>query len=74
VTFVFSDIGSTRLFHRIGDRYPRLLARHNRISRDTWRASGGAEVKTEKRLAHADEVVSRARPVLIAKAGGFVVA
>jgi predicted ATPase/class 3 adenylate cyclase len=48
VTFVFSDIeGSTRLFHRIGDRYPRLLGRHNRILRDTWRAGGGAEVKTE---------------------------
>lgn len=48
VTFVFSDIeASTRLFHRVGDRYPRLLDRHNHILREAWRAWGGAEVKTD---------------------------
>ena len=39
VTFVFTDIeGSTRLFRRIGDRYPVLLDRHRRILRDAWQA------------------------------------
>ena len=45
VTFVFSDVeGSTRLFHRIGDRFPPLLERHREILRDSWSAFGGAEV------------------------------
>ena len=48
VTFVFTDIEeSTRLFHRVGDRYPLLLERHRRILRDAWAAHGGAEVRTE---------------------------
>ena len=48
VTFVFTDIeGSTRLFRRVGDRYPDLLIRHNEILRAAWAAFGGCEVKTE---------------------------
>jgi predicted ATPase/class 3 adenylate cyclase len=48
VTFVFTDIeGSTRLFRRIGDRYPPLLERHHQILREAWRTHGGCEVKTE---------------------------
>jgi predicted ATPase/class 3 adenylate cyclase len=48
VTFVFTDIeGSTRLFRRIGDRYPPLLARHHEILRAAWVATGGYEVKTD---------------------------
>src|SRR6478752_2994036 len=48
VTFVFTDIeGSTRLFRRIGERYPALLARHHDILRRAWESTGGCEVKTE---------------------------
>ncbi len=48
VTFVFTDIeGSTRLFRRIGDRYPVLLDRHHEILRAAWQAFDGYEVKTE---------------------------
>jgi predicted ATPase/class 3 adenylate cyclase len=48
VSFVFTDIeGSTRLFRRIGDRYPMVLERHHEILRAVWSAYGGAEVKTE---------------------------
>ncbi len=48
VTFVFTDIeGSTRLFRRLSDRYPALLARHHEILREAWAVNGGCEVKTE---------------------------
>lgn len=48
VTFVFTDIeGSTRLFRRIGERYPPILARHHEILRGAWEETGGCEVKTE---------------------------
>ncbi len=48
VTFVFTDIeGSTRLFRRIGDRYPSLLQRHREILRAAWVAYGGFELATE---------------------------
>jgi predicted ATPase/class 3 adenylate cyclase len=48
VTFVFTDIeGSTRLFRRVGDRYPSLLERHREILRAAWSAQGGCEVRTE---------------------------
>ena len=48
VTFVFTDIeGSTRLFRRLGDAYPPLLERHNRLLRAAWDRHGGREVKTE---------------------------
>ena len=48
VTFVFTDIeASTRLFHRIGDRFLPLLERHNRILHDAWTAYGGVEVRNE---------------------------
>jgi predicted ATPase/class 3 adenylate cyclase len=47
VTFLFTDIeGSTRLFQALGDRYPELLAEHNRIIRDAI-AGRGVEVSTE---------------------------
>ena len=48
VTFVFTDIeGSTRLFHRLGQKYVRLIDRHNEILRDVWKKTGGYEVSTE---------------------------
>ncbi len=48
VTFVFTDIeGSTRLFRRIGERYPALLERHNELVRGALAAHDGVEVKTE---------------------------
>ncbi|MGI8926206.1 MAG: adenylate/guanylate cyclase domain-containing protein [Tepidiformaceae bacterium] len=48
VTFVFSDIeGSTRLFKRLGDRYPELLDRHRTLLRSAWKSYGGEEVNTE---------------------------
>ena len=48
VTFVFTDIeGSTRLFHRLGREYVRLIDRHNEILRDVWKEAGGYEVSTE---------------------------
>lgn len=48
VTFVLTDVeGSTRLFRRIGDRYPPLLERHRELLRAVWAAHGGHEVATE---------------------------
>jgi predicted ATPase/class 3 adenylate cyclase len=45
VTFVFTDIeGSTRLLHRLGDRYAGLLERHREILRRSWEQHGGHEV------------------------------
>jgi class 3 adenylate cyclase/DNA-binding SARP family transcriptional activator len=47
VTFLFTDIeGSTRLLHRLGDRYPELLDAHFRVLRHATTASGGHEVHT----------------------------
>ena len=47
VTFVLTDIeGSTKMFRRLGDAYPPLLATHNSLLREQWAAHGGAEVKT----------------------------
>src|SRR5262245_2362335 len=48
VTFLLTDIeGSTQLFHHLGDRYPPLLERHDRLLRDVWEQSGGVEFKSE---------------------------
>lgn len=42
VTFLFTDIGgSTRLFRQTGDRWPALLARHDALLTDAFKASGG---------------------------------
>nr|NIX19658.1 adenylate/guanylate cyclase domain-containing protein [Actinomycetota bacterium] len=48
VTFLFTDIeGSTRLFHRLGDRYVGLLDRHRRIIEDAVDTAGGVEISVE---------------------------
>lgn len=48
MTFVFTDIeGSTRLFHRLGDGYVKLIDRHNEILRSVWSGHDGYEVSTE---------------------------
>lgn len=48
VTFVFTDIeGSTRLFHRLGQEYVRLIDRHNEVLREVWSDFDGYEVSTE---------------------------
>lgn len=48
VTFVFTDIeGSTRLFHRLGQQYVRLIDRHNELLREVWGEFAGYEVSTE---------------------------
>lgn len=48
VTFLFTDIeGSTRLFHRLGDRYVDLLERHRAILREACDANRGIEVSEE---------------------------
>lgn len=45
MTFVLTDVeGSTRLFRRIGDRYPPLLERHRELLREVWQAHGGHEL------------------------------
>ena len=45
---MFSDIeGSTRLFHELGDDYPRWFARHQDIVRAAVARHNGHEVKTE---------------------------
>jgi predicted ATPase/class 3 adenylate cyclase len=47
VTFLFSDIeGSTRLFQRLGERYPPVLEEHNALLRAAFTAHGGVEVRT----------------------------
>ena len=48
VTYLFTDIeGSTRLVHRLGDRFDQLLAVHNELIRAAIATSGGTEVSTE---------------------------
>jgi predicted ATPase/class 3 adenylate cyclase len=48
VTLLFTDIeGSTALAERLGDRWPGLLAEHNRILRETFSAHGGIELGAE---------------------------
>jgi predicted ATPase/class 3 adenylate cyclase len=48
VTLLFTDIeGSTALAQRAGDRWPGLLAEHNRILREAFAAHGGIELGTE---------------------------
>ena len=48
VTLLFTDIeGSTALAERLGDRWPGLLAEHNRILRETFSAHGGLELGAE---------------------------
>ena len=39
--------GSTALAERVGDRWPGLLAEHNRILREAFSAHGGIELGTE---------------------------
>ena len=48
VTLLFTDIeGSTALAERVGDRWPGLLAEHNRILREVFSAHGGMELGAE---------------------------
>jgi predicted ATPase/class 3 adenylate cyclase len=48
VTLLFTDIeGSTALVERLGDRWPALLAEHNRILRQAFSAHGGVEFGSE---------------------------
>ena len=48
VTLLFTDIeGSTALAERLGDRWPGLLADHNRILREVFAAGGGNELGAE---------------------------
>ena len=45
VTLLFTDVeGSTALAERAGDRWPGLLAEHNRILREAFAAHGGIEL------------------------------
>jgi predicted ATPase len=45
VTLFFSDMeGSTRLLQQLGDRFPALLEKHNRIIRSALEAHSGAEI------------------------------
>ncbi len=44
VTFLFTDIeGSTKLLHRLGDKYEKILREHHRILRITTNKFGGKE-------------------------------
>jgi predicted ATPase/class 3 adenylate cyclase len=48
ITLLFTDIeGSTALAERVGDRWPGLLAEHNRILRAAFSAHGGIELGAE---------------------------
>ena len=48
VTFLFTDIeGSTRLVKQLRDRYPGVLAEHQRLLRAAFDAHGGYEVDTQ---------------------------
>lgn len=48
VTFVFTDIeGSTRLFHRLGDRYVEMLEQHRSLLREACTRNGGAPISED---------------------------
>jgi predicted ATPase/class 3 adenylate cyclase len=48
VTLLFTDIeGSTAMAERLGNRWPHLLAEHNRIMRESVSAYGGIELGSE---------------------------
>jgi predicted ATPase/DNA-binding SARP family transcriptional activator len=48
LTFLFTDVeGSTRLFQRLGDRFPALLEDHRRIVRSAVTDHQGVEVSSE---------------------------
>ena len=48
VSFVFTDIeGSTKLLHKLGDRYVNALAEHRRLLREAFARHGGVEVDTQ---------------------------
>src|SRR5918912_1903682 len=48
VTFLFTDVeGSTLLLKQLRDRYGEVLAEHQRILREAFRAHGGSEVDTQ---------------------------
>jgi YVTN family beta-propeller protein len=48
VTFLFTDVeGSTRLVKQLRDRYPAVLADHQRLLRSAFAAHGGYEVDTQ---------------------------
>ena len=48
VTFLFTDIeGSTKLLHRLGDRYGHVLSRHRQLLRDAFARFEGCEVDTQ---------------------------
>jgi predicted ATPase/class 3 adenylate cyclase len=48
VTFLFTDIeGSTKLARELGDGWPDVLARHQRLLRGIWQAHAGREISTE---------------------------
>jgi YVTN family beta-propeller protein len=48
VTFLFTDIeGSTRLVKQLRDRYPAVLADHQRLLRAAFGAHGGHEIDTQ---------------------------
>jgi len=48
VTFLFSDIeGSTRLVKALRERYPQVLAEHQRLVRAAIAGQGGHEVDTQ---------------------------
>ena len=48
VTFLFTDVeGSTRLVRQLRDRYPEVLADHQRLVRDAFARHDGEEVDTQ---------------------------
>lgn len=48
VTFLFTDIeGSTQLVKRLRDRYPEVLAEHQRLLREAFAQHGGHEIDTQ---------------------------
>jgi class 3 adenylate cyclase len=48
VTFLFTDIeGSTQLLRRLGDGYPEVLDRHDRLIRAACAGHGGREINTQ---------------------------
>ena len=48
VTFLFTDVdGSTRLIKQLRDRYPAVLAEHQKLVRETFSQHSGEEVDTQ---------------------------